>query len=263
MSIIYQVKNKINGKLYFGQTTRTLEKRRIQHFKDAMKNDDLYFHRALRKYGFDKFEWSIKCNTLDNSTLDKAEQYFIKMHNTMNPQKGYNLNEGGKGKIISEETRKKLSIASKGRKFTEEHKKKLSEIKSGKNHPMFGKHHSKKTRKKISESNKGENHYLFGKHLSDEVKRKMNETRKNNPNFYNRPCSDETRRKISESKKGKKMSEEARKKISESRKGKKLSEETKRKIGESKKGKKLSKIIKTLIITRKIRNKIVERTFHV
>ena len=102
-----------------------------------------------------------------------------------------------KGKLMSEEARKKLSEANKGEKnpnygkhFSEEYKKKLSEAKKGEKNPMYGKHHSEEARKKLSEANKG-------KHISEESKKKM-----------------------SEAKKGKHHSEEARKKMSEARKGK-------------------------------------------
>lgn len=51
--------------------------------------------------------------------------------------------ESHKNIIISDETRKKLSIARKGRK------------------PMLGHHHSKESKKKISESNKGKKSHLW------------------------------------------------------------------------------------------------------
>lgn len=76
-----------------------------------------------------------------------------------------------KGKIISDETKKKMSQASKGKKKTEEH------IKNMKN--KFTNGHIPK--------NKGIPH-------SDETKRKMKEAWKTRP-----PITDETKRKLSES----------------------------------------------------------------
>ena len=58
-----------------------------------------------------------------------------------------------KGKLISEETRKKLSEANKGKHL-------------GKDNPFYGKHHSEENRKKLSEANKG-------KHWSSEQKIKQ------------------------------------------------------------------------------------------
>ena len=60
-----------------------------------------------------------------------------------------------KDKVISVETRKKMSEAQKGKQFSAEHRKKLSEALSGENNPLFGKHHSEETRLKMSEAHKG------------------------------------------------------------------------------------------------------------
>lgn len=47
--IIYKATNLIDGKIYIGQTTRTLEKRRKEHEKPSKHN--YLFQRAIRKYG--------------------------------------------------------------------------------------------------------------------------------------------------------------------------------------------------------------------
>ena len=83
-----------------------------------------------------------------------------------------------------------------GGQLSEEHKKNLSESMkgkyAGKNHPMYGKHHSEETKLKLSEANKG-------KHLSEETKLKISEVRKgkNHP-LYGKHHSDETKKKMSE-----------------------------------------------------------------
>lgn len=72
------------------------------------------------------------------------------------------------GKILSEETRRKISEAHKGKNLSEEHRRKMSEAKKGKKRMPFseehcrkiseakkGKQHSADTRMKISESIKG------------------------------------------------------------------------------------------------------------
>lgn len=70
------------------------------------------------------------------------------------------------GKHHTEESKKKISDGHKGKIFSDEEKLKISEhasnyykehpeaIRSGDNHPMYGKHHTEESRKKMSESQK-------------------------------------------------------------------------------------------------------------
>ena len=62
----------------------------------------------------------------------------------------------------------------KGKLISEEHKKKVSEASKGNKHAL-GYRHSKETRKKISDAHKG-------KHRSDETKKKIAEANKGNKN---------------------------------------------------------------------------------
>ena len=48
----------INGKIYIGLTTKTLEERVKYHERDSLRMDT-YFYRAIKKYGFDSFKWEI------------------------------------------------------------------------------------------------------------------------------------------------------------------------------------------------------------
>jgi hypothetical protein len=106
---------------------------------------------------------------------------------------------------------------------------------AGKNHPLFGKHHTEETKKKLSETLGGEKHYMYGKHLAEETKRKIGEFHRG------KVVSEETRRKMSEAAKNRPpTSEETCKKISEANKGennpnygKHPSEETCAKISEA------------------------------
>lgn len=159
--------------------------------------------------------------------------------------------EGGRGRIVSDETRKKISLskigkkhphskeaiekirkANTGRELTEEWKKKIGIGNKGKVR-------SEETRKKISEAHKGItptketltklSAIRKGTKRSDETKRKMSEKSKG------RVVSDETRKKISDALKGRKLDEETRKKMSMSQKKKVFTEEHKRNISKAKK----------------------------
>lgn len=136
------------------------------------------------------------------------------------------LSDSLKGHKLSEETKQKISKAHKGKKYseeriqkmkevklTEEHKKKLSIALSGKNNPNYGKKHSPEVRAKISAA-------ITGRKLSEETKKKFSEQRKG------KKKSEEHRRKISESNKGKtlgrKFTDEQKQKLKEAAKRKNL-----------------------------------------
>lgn len=115
-----------------------------------------------------------------------------------------------------------------GRKFTKEHKKHISQSKVGKNngligklHPMYGKHHSRKTITKMSYVKLGKKNSFYGKHHTESSKLKLSiahkgkhlsiehrkklsiiNSGKNHP-FYGTHRSKETKRKLSISHKGK------------------------------------------------------------
>lgn len=120
---------------------------------------------------------------------DTLERWYISHYRSLMGNKCVNIADGGqggftgtpwnKGKMFSEESRKKMSEAKKGRRVSEEHKRKLSESASGKKNHFFGKQHSEETKRKLSEALSGEKHPFFGKQHSEETKRKISETLKN------------------------------------------------------------------------------------
>lgn len=114
--IIYKVTNKVNNKIYIGQTINSLEYRKKQHEKDCRRNKyyNNRFHNALIKYGFDSFIWECLCECLTIEELNKKEQYYISKYNTTDKSLGYNLKLGGNngGKCCSS-TKAKISLSSK------------------------------------------------------------------------------------------------------------------------------------------------------
>lgn len=121
ISGIYQIKNKINNKIYIG-SSKDICKRWRYHIADfkANRHCNKYFQASWDKYGEDNFEFSIleKVTNLED-LKDIEQQYLLKL----NPFKenGYNLCKTTEsytfGYKLSEDTKNKM----KNKKFTEEH----------------------------------------------------------------------------------------------------------------------------------------------
>ncbi len=156
--IVYLAKNLLNGMCYIGQTIGTLAKRKIAHKSYSIHRAKSYFHRAIKQYGWDNFEWTVLHETDNREELDLIEIQWISRLNTLAPN-GYNLESGGnRNKAISDETRRRLSMSHKGYRVSEETKRKISATQKGIPKP-------KGTGAKISKS-------LTGKRLPEEHARK-------------------------------------------------------------------------------------------
>lgn len=114
--IIYKATNLINNKIYIGQTIRTLNARKSDHFYRAFKaNSEQVFHKALRKYGKENFKWEIIDTADAIEALDEKEIYWIWFYNSYvnaNDSNGYNMTLGGEatfGYKRPEESTKKIT----------------------------------------------------------------------------------------------------------------------------------------------------------
>lgn len=96
--IIYKYTNKINNKVYIGQTTR--ERLRKYEHKKATK-DNTYFHKAVSKYGIDNFSYEILFKVIGwdkdlvRNVLNIWESYYVTLYQSNNMDYGYNLTSGG------------------------------------------------------------------------------------------------------------------------------------------------------------------------
>lgn len=91
-----------NGKRYIGLSTKTLNHRKSQHFSFLTRSSrNLYFYNALRKYGFDNFEWVLLEEIKDDSKINLLrdlkilESFYISKYRTSEKEFGYNLTLGG------------------------------------------------------------------------------------------------------------------------------------------------------------------------
>ena len=104
---IYIITNNINGKQYIGKHSTFLKKDKYFGSGVALRN-------AIKKHGKENFNKKILFYCEDENELNKMEIFFIKKHNTYG--NGYNLTHGGDGvlgKIVSDKTRRKISISNK------------------------------------------------------------------------------------------------------------------------------------------------------
>jgi len=106
-----------SGKIYIGITSNPLKNRIKEHKKDSVnQNLNRPFHKAIRKYGIDniKFEVIDKARSWDKLCL--REQYWIQFYKSNKRDIGYNCTSGGEGasgRIMSEETKIKISNSNK------------------------------------------------------------------------------------------------------------------------------------------------------
>ncbi|MGE7623609.1 GIY-YIG nuclease family protein [Viridibacillus sp. NPDC096237] len=151
--IIYKILNKLNGKVYIGQTNSTLEQRLSQHLSSKKS----LVSKSIIKYGIDSFDISIIDEADNRDGINEKEKYWIKYYDSIAP-KGYNLDAGGYDASPSVETRKKISNTLKGRYAGKKNPMygKESPMK-GKIGAMKGKKHLKSTIQKMSLSRSGAN----------------------------------------------------------------------------------------------------------
>lgn len=195
---IYQIKNKINNKIYIGK-----------HITDN-PNDDymgsgVRIQRAIKKYGIENFEKTIlfECSSkeeMDNKEAEIVNEEFLKRDDV------YNLKLGGEGgwdylnssksgygagtekrhnaamlavkntdKLVKSNNTKKMweKVKANQQQF-EQYKKNISAavkqfhkdnpgIHAGKNNPMYGKTFSDETKKHLSEIKIGDKNPMHGK----------------------------------------------------------------------------------------------------
>ena len=92
MAIIYKITNKLNGKVYIGQTRTPLNQRINKHFSKAKCNDNLTgIDAAIKKYGRENFEIE-QIDECSVEQLDDLERFYIAKYNSY--ETGYNLTKG-------------------------------------------------------------------------------------------------------------------------------------------------------------------------
>jgi group I intron endonuclease len=131
--LVYLITNKINGRQYVGQTSKTLESRWYDHINVRNRPSCSYLHNAILKHTPEQFNIETLVIVETKEQMDLYEKVFIKALNTKVPN-GYNLTDGGDGVlgyVFTEEQRRKVSEGQRGRKMSAKAKQKLLERNKG------------------------------------------------------------------------------------------------------------------------------------
>ena len=120
--IIYKIQNKINGKVYIGQTIQGFNKRysckgngieRVYNFYNNRKNRNIKINNRLfnsiNYYGFDAFEViEVFDIAFSKEELDIKEKCWISIFNSCERRLGYNNTYGGNTYVFSNEIKEYL-----------------------------------------------------------------------------------------------------------------------------------------------------------
>lgn len=202
---------------YVGLTTKTITRRKAEHFADAARGKKTPFADWLRARPnredayFDSLELVM---SEDLSDLGAAEARWIEKLRAEG-HRLLNLNDGGLGNhgyAWTDEQRAAASIRNRGRK--------RENVPTGPDHPSWGTKRSDDTRARMSQQRKGMNsgpanpnfgkfgseHPAFGRTLSAETRQRLSAQKRGalNPNF-GKVMSDEDKKKRSDALKGKPM----------------------------------------------------------
>jgi|ERR1035437_812491 group I intron endonuclease len=190
ISGIYKIINKINGKYYVGYSTHI--RSRWQHHKYHLRKNlhyNTHLQRAWNNHGEVNFDF-VLIEKVPSELVIKKEQTYLDLAKA-EKDKCYNECFDSEGKMaLSEDHKKRISLALKGKTRTAEQRKNMGDARRGEKHYAFGKHLSQTHKDKISQAEKGRvfspdhlqklkgSSHGGGWHLSDETKKKMSASRK-------------------------------------------------------------------------------------
>jgi group I intron endonuclease len=139
---IYRATNKVNQKVYIGFTAHWPHRINGHNYDRRYGNTDKAFYNAIKKHGWDAFEWDAIYQSQDfEHTLKVMEPYFINEYRSWvgcDDCNGYNVTRGGEGTTgwkrspeLIESHRQQIT----GRKQTPEHIEKRRQALTGKPNP--------------------------------------------------------------------------------------------------------------------------------
>ncbi|HWY33991.1 MAG TPA: GIY-YIG nuclease family protein [Nitrosopumilaceae archaeon] len=184
---IYKVTNNINGKIYIGKTSRSLNQRWHEHTSRANIGVGVnrYFMSAIRKHGPENFTVKELDCTENEQQANWLESWYIGITGCYKREVGYNSTMGGRGVIPTEETRRKISVSNTGKVCSEETKLKLRAA-------NIGKKRSPESVRRGAENRSGNKHWIFvqGRTRTPEMNEKQRQA------MLGRKLTEEHKRKI-------------------------------------------------------------------
>ena len=116
----YLITCKETNQHYVGITERKLEKRWMQHLREALRQGGYLLHDAISHYGIWSFEFNYIANAQTRSDLHELEKQLIAQYKTV--ENGYNQTRGGSageavGKQVTVSGQSFISINSAARHF--------------------------------------------------------------------------------------------------------------------------------------------------
>lgn len=160
MAVVYQHIRKDTNQIFYIGIGKTIARSK------SKKSRNRYWHHIVDKVGYNV---EILHNNIDWDNACELEMDYIKKYGRQDLGTGIlvNMTDGGDGSvnvIVTEESRMKLSKAHKGKSLSNEHREKIGKSNIGKN---VGKKRTEEHKKRMLRS--GENHPNFGKPLKKEI----------------------------------------------------------------------------------------------
>lgn len=121
--VVYKITNKINNKIYIGQTIQSIENRFNGHCSQPNVHKKMPIAWAIKKYGKENFKIEVIYYAKNKNDLNEKEMYYINFYNSRKKDIGYNISTGGSaGNNYCASIRKKSN----------DHCQKISKSKKGK-----------------------------------------------------------------------------------------------------------------------------------
>lgn len=209
---VYCIENTVTHGVYIGMTTQDPKKRWRWHRCElrAGRHTNTHLQRSWNKHGSDSFEFVVIEEYKTLADVNEAERFWIETLRSCGALVYNSKSGGGFGGGLSYESRQKLSASHKGKVLSAETRRRVSEALTGK----------KKEYTPEAYARLRDRQWAIGRKHTDEHKRRISEASKG------REVTEATRQKL----RGRKHSAVTIDKIRQSQQGRTFTEETRQKM---------------------------------